>query len=320
MIRSAGDADLQSKNVEVGDLQKFWGHKLRYSSSNPRKGARMMFCGTDSVPEMHCDATLAQDQTMSMGEVGSTAERECIDIQEVLLVPTTFRRDENVASEAAERLTVDTVQNPDDADEGSEGTKGDEFVELPQERRSGRAPKPTERGLEYIAQRPSGVLVQSVPDYINRFGGSSLTSSSKVIAKKIPTENNDVRNQSELSEFELGVSGRQQTTTARRSQIRVEDTVLINVGNASGREGIVTSRRQSGKYVVMVNEKDGKGAGGKVVIRISSITLLRKAGDLSVSSTSDLSNSDNLIDINILRKQQQEQEQAAIHTSAEEER
>lgn len=279
----------------------------------------MMFCGTDSIPEMHCDATLAQDQTMSMGEVGLTAETECSDFQEVLLLPTTFRRDENVASEAAERLTVDTVQNPDDADDGSEGTKGDEFVELPLERRSGRAPKPTERGLEYIAQRPSGVLVQSVPDNVIRFGGSSLTSISKLTAKKISTENNDGSSQSELSELELGVSGRQQPTTARRSQIGVGDTVLINVGNASGREGIVTSRRQSGKYVVMVNEKDGKGAGGKVVIRISSITLIRKAGDLSVSSTSDLNNADNPIDPDILRNQQQQQ-QAAIHTSAEEER
>lgn len=280
----------------------------------------MMFCGTDSVPEMHCDAMLAQDQTMSVGEVGSTVETECSDIQEALLVSTTFRRDENVASEAAERLSVDTVQNPDDADEGSEGTKGDEFVELPQERRSARAPKPTERGLEYIAQRPSGVLVQSVPDNVNRFGGSSLTSISKLIAKNIPSENNDVSNQSELSEFELGVSVRQQPRTARQSQIGVQDTVLINVGNASGREGIVTSRRQSGKYVVMVNEKDGKGAGGKVVIRISSITLIRKAGDLSDLSTSDLNNADNLVDPDILRNQQHQQQQATIHTSAEKER
>ena len=288
-----------------------------------------MFCGTDPALKMHCDATLAQDQTTSKCEVISSEEAESRSLQEELLVPTTLRGDENIAIEASEGLIVDPVQSRDDADDGSEVTKGDEFVEQPQERRSGRAPKPTERGLEYIAQRPSGVLVQLVPDNLARFGSSSLSNSSKLVVRKIPVVTNNVSHQNEQSGVELVANVRQQPVAAaagRRNQVELEDTVLINVGNSSGREAIVKSRRKSGKFVVMVDAKDGMGESRKVLIRISSITLLKKAGELSGSSMYDTDNANKPIAHAILHNQQQQQQQqqqqegSAVNTNTVDER
>ena len=284
----------------------------------------MIFCGTDPALKMHCDATLEQDQTTSKCEVISSEEVESRGLQEEQLVPTTLRGDENIAIEAAEGLIVDPVQSRDDADDGSEVTKGDEFVELPQERRSGRAPKPTERGLEYIAQRPSGVLVQLVPDNLARFGSSSLPNGSKVVVRKIPVVTNDVSHQNEQSGLELVANVRQQpaAAAARRNQVELEDTVLINVGNSSGREAIVKTKRKSGKFVVMVDAKDGMGESRKVLIRISSITLLKKSGELSGSSISDTDNADKPIVHAILHNQQQQQQQpeSAVNTNTVDER
>jgi hypothetical protein len=285
----------------------------------------MMFCGTDPALKMHCDATLEQDQTTSKCEVISTEEAESRGLQGELLVPTTLREDENMAIEATEGLIADPVQSRDDADDGSEVTKGDEFVEQPQERRSGRAPKPTERGLEYIAQRPSGVLVQLVPDNHARFGSSSLPNSSRLVVRKIHVVTNDASHQNEQSGLELVANVRQPAAAAaaaavaRRNQVELEDTVLINVGNSSGREAIVKSRRKSGKFVVMVDAKDGMGESRKVLIRNSSITLLKKAGELSGSSISDTDNANKPI-VHATIHNQQQQQQVAVNTNTVDER
>ena len=185
----------------------------------------------------------------------------------------------SVSGLATDEMVEDSSATPLDAIRGSDRTTNradeevsDEFdgnaeieedLEPPPERRSGRAPKPSERGLEYIAQRPSALSVH-VPDDNTK---ANISTNSNI-------------NKGNLKKNSTVVGTRVSTDSQQHQRIRPESvqlkmfgSVLINVGSFAGKHAVIVGRRKDGRYVLKVADSNGNDI-GQTVVRLSSLTAV----------------------------------------------
>ena len=161
-------------------------------------------------------------------------------------------------------------KNDDDDDQvdhvEAESVEDDEESEPRPERRSRRAPKPSVRGLEYIAQRPSLLHQSNVNNEANRINSSNR--SDRAVARKSTGSNsNSENNQGSNS----SIDGHQ------NSDINLQDVVLINVGVSAGKEAVVLSRRSAGRFHLRVINNGGARV-GETIMRRPSFTFVRRGG------------------------------------------
>jgi hypothetical protein len=225
----------------------------------------VLSCGTNLVPKLiRVTASVNIARYMEEHSDLSNSDSGLVHGEAVPVTPCS-------ENDAAIDEVLKAAEKDDDEDDEvdhmkAESAEDDEESEPPPERRSRRAPKPSVRGLEYIAQRPSLLPQSSVNNEAN--GINSLNKSERAGARKSSGSTSNSENNQGTTKIGDG---------HENSDINLQDVVLINVGVSAGKEAVVISRRSAGRFHLRVINNGGARV-GETIMRRPSFTFMRRGG------------------------------------------
>jgi hypothetical protein len=222
----------------------------------------VLSCGTNLVPKL-IRVTVSLNRARYMEEHSDLSNNDS-GLMHREAVPVTSCSENDAAIDEV----LKAAEKDDDEDDQVDHMKAedDEDSEPPPERRSRRAPKPSVRGLEYIAQRPSLLPQSTVNNEVHSF--TSLNKSERTVPRKSTSSNVNSENNQSTTKTGDG---------HENSDINLQDVVLINVGVSAGKEAVVLSRRSAGRFHLRVINNGGARV-GETIMRRPSFTFVRSGG------------------------------------------
>jgi hypothetical protein len=225
----------------------------------------VLSCGTNLVPKL-IRVTVSVNIARYMEEHSDLSNNDSGLMHEEAVPVTPCSENDAAIDEVLKAAEKDDDEDDEVDHMKAESAEDDEESEPPPERRSRRAPKPSVRGLEYIAQRPSLLPQSSVNNEAN--GINSMNKSERAGARKSSGSNSNSENNQGTTKIGDG---------HENSDINLQDVVLINVGVSAGKEAVVISRRSAGRFHLRVINNGGARV-GETIMRRPSFTFMRSGG------------------------------------------